>query len=100
MYFFHIFITTFPGTYNRNIHLYNVSSYEHISSLKGHIGVITDIVASPCGGYCFSSSSDKSMKVKIKKRRNKQADCVIDIRLIFPHQNKISADLGRIFFIK
>ena len=59
-------ISTIPGTYNRNIHLYSVSSYEHISSLKGHIGVITDIVASPCGGYCFSSSSDKSMKVKIK----------------------------------
>ena len=62
----YIVIVTIPGTYNRNIHLYNVSSYEHISSLKGHIGVITDIVASPCGGYCFSSSSDKSMKVKIE----------------------------------
>ncbi|XP_052234114.1 E3 ubiquitin-protein ligase TRAF7-like isoform X2 [Dreissena polymorpha] len=51
------------GTYNRNIHVYSVKTYEYINALKGHIGVINSLCVSPCEGFCFSASSDSSIKI-------------------------------------
>ncbi|XP_053400935.1 E3 ubiquitin-protein ligase TRAF7-like isoform X3 [Mercenaria mercenaria] len=51
------------GTYNRNIHVFNATSYEYMNALKGHIGVILNLVASGCEGFCFSCSSDRTIKI-------------------------------------
>ena len=55
------------GTYNRNIHLFNQSTYEHVGALKGHVWVITSVTVSPCEGFCFTASSDSTVKVNIQK---------------------------------
>ncbi|WAR12330.1 TRAF7-like protein [Mya arenaria] len=48
------------GTYNRNIHVFSASTYEHVNAMKGHIGVVMSLFVSPCEGFCFSGSSDSS----------------------------------------
>ncbi|KAJ8303340.1 hypothetical protein KUTeg_019736 [Tegillarca granosa] len=51
------------GTYNRNIQAFNINTYEHVSALRGHIGTVTALAASPSGRFLFSSSTDNTVKV-------------------------------------
>ncbi|KAK3610382.1 hypothetical protein CHS0354_008662 [Potamilus streckersoni] len=51
------------GTYNRNIQVFDLDTKEHVNSLRGHIGTITDLTASPSGRFLFSSSTDSSVKI-------------------------------------
>jgi len=58
----------FVGTYNRNIHVFNVGTFDEVSALKGHIGVVTSLAVSSCEGFCFSACSDMSIKVNCDRR--------------------------------
>lgn len=51
------------GTYNQNIQIFNITSYQHIQTLTGHIGIINSVVASPSQRFLFSSSVDSTIQV-------------------------------------
>ena len=58
--FFYCIVT---GTYNRNTHIFEIPSYQHIKALTGHIGAVTVVTASPAGRYLFTASSDSTAMV-------------------------------------
>ncbi|CAB3981639.1 E3 ubiquitin- ligase TRAF7-like [Paramuricea clavata] len=51
------------GTYNRNTHIFEIPSYQHVKSLTGHIGAVTVVTASPAGRYLFTASSDSTAMI-------------------------------------
>lgn len=58
-----LFHSYFSGTYNRNTHIFDIPSYDHVKSLTGHIGAVTAVTASPGGRYLFTASSDSTAMV-------------------------------------
>ena len=58
--FFYSIVT---GTYNRNTHIFDIPSYQHVKSLTGHIGAVTVVTASSSGRYLFTASSDSTAMV-------------------------------------
>jgi len=51
------------GTYNNNVHLYDVGTLQYMQHLAGHVGAINSIVVSPSGRFLFTGSSDASVMV-------------------------------------
>ncbi|XP_062615981.1 E3 ubiquitin-protein ligase TRAF7-like isoform X1 [Saccostrea cucullata] len=51
------------GTYNRNIQVFSLSNNHHVSSLRGHIGVVNSLTVTPSGRFLFSSSSDQTIMI-------------------------------------
>ncbi|XP_068695016.1 E3 ubiquitin-protein ligase TRAF7-like [Montipora capricornis] len=51
------------GTYNQNIHLYDVNTYQSIKALVGHIGTVTGLAPAVTGKLLFSASYDTTVQV-------------------------------------
>lgn len=51
------------GTYNQNIHVYDVNTYQSIKGLVGHIGTVTALAPSITGKLLFSASYDTTVQV-------------------------------------
>ncbi|XP_015748857.1 PREDICTED: E3 ubiquitin-protein ligase TRAF7-like [Acropora digitifera] len=52
------------GTYNQNIHLYDVNTYQSIKALVGHIGTVTALAPAVTGKLLFSASYDTTVQVQ------------------------------------
>lgn len=52
------------GTYNQNIHVYDVNSYQSIKALVGHIGTVTGLAPAVAGKLLFSASYDTTVQVQ------------------------------------
>jgi E3 ubiquitin-protein ligase TRAF7 len=52
------------GTYNQNLHVYDINTYQHIKALTGHISIVTSLAVSLSGRYLFSSSVDTTVQVR------------------------------------
>ena len=52
------------GTYNQNIHIYDINKQQHVKALFGHISSVTDLAVSLSGRFLFSSSLDATVQVK------------------------------------
>ncbi|CAG2187638.1 RFWD1 [Mytilus edulis] len=46
------------GTYNRLIQVFDVPTYKHVSTLKGHISTVTSLAISYSGRFLISGSAD------------------------------------------
>ena len=57
----------FSGTYNQNIHVYDINTHQHIKALTGHFGTVTGLVLSVTGRLLFSASYDTTVQVKMLK---------------------------------
>ena len=55
---------TCVGTYNQNIHIYDVITMQYVVHWTGHVGIINCIMVSPSGRFMFSSSSDSTIMVR------------------------------------
>jgi E3 ubiquitin-protein ligase TRAF7 len=53
----------FTGTYNQNIHVYDINTHQHIKALTGHFGTVTGLVLSVTGRLLFSASYDTTVQV-------------------------------------
>ncbi|XP_065836502.1 E3 ubiquitin-protein ligase TRAF7-like isoform X2 [Oscarella lobularis] len=51
------------GTYNQNIHIYDINKQQHVKALFGHISSVTDLAVSLSGRFLFSSSLDATVQV-------------------------------------
>ncbi|CAH3151091.1 unnamed protein product [Porites evermanni] len=51
------------GTYNQNIHVYDVNTYQYVKALVGHIGTVTSLVPATTGKLLFSASYDTTVQV-------------------------------------
>ncbi|CAH1779015.1 unnamed protein product [Owenia fusiformis] len=51
------------GTYNKNLHVWDISSNQYIQALSAHIGVVSCLGVSPSGRFLFSGSHDTSVQV-------------------------------------
>lgn len=51
------------GTYNQNIHVYDLHSYQHLKQLVGHLGTVTGLAVSTAGKLLFSASYDNTVQV-------------------------------------
>lgn len=51
------------GTYNQNIHVYDVNTYQSIKALVGHIGTVTGLAPAATGKLLFSASYDTTVQV-------------------------------------
>jgi len=51
------------GTYNQNIHVYDVNSYQSIKALVGHIGTVTGLAPAVAGKLLFSASYDTTVQI-------------------------------------
>lgn len=51
------------GTYNRNIHLYDIVSHEHCNELRGHLGTVHALTTSVDGKILFSASLDACVNI-------------------------------------
>ncbi|CAH3032173.1 unnamed protein product [Pocillopora meandrina] len=51
------------GTYNQNIHVYDVNTYQSIKALVGHIGTVTGLAPAVTGKLLFSASYDTTVQV-------------------------------------
>ena len=53
----------FSGTYNRNVHLYDVETHEHRHALSGHLGAVAALATSPTGCFLATGSHDSTVQV-------------------------------------
>lgn len=51
------------GTYNQNIQVLDIETYQHCRTLTGHIGSITCLLTTTQGGYVFSGSHDTTVQL-------------------------------------
>ncbi|KAL4234254.1 hypothetical protein ACF0H5_005904 [Mactra antiquata] len=49
------------GTYNHSVQIYDVTSYQHVQELMGHVGIVHCVVTSQCGTFLCSASIDKNI---------------------------------------
>lgn len=65
------------GTYNQNIHVYDVNTYQSIKALVGHIGTVTGLAPAATGKLLFSASYDTTVQVQSR-------DCKVTYTLSSP----------------
>ncbi|XP_033110153.1 E3 ubiquitin-protein ligase TRAF7-like [Anneissia japonica] len=53
----------FSGTYNRNMHIFDLVSHQHVKSLRGHVGIVTDLSLSPANQFLLSGSFDCTVQI-------------------------------------
>lgn len=51
------------GTYNQNIHLYDIETLRYSHNLWGHMGIVTALGTSVSGQFLFSGSLDSTIKI-------------------------------------
>ncbi|XP_065183160.1 E3 ubiquitin-protein ligase TRAF7-like [Sycon ciliatum] len=51
------------GTYNRNVHLYDIETHEYIHALSGHLGAVATMGRSPTGSFLVTGSHDSTLQV-------------------------------------
>lgn len=72
------------GQDDHNITLYNITTREKISILKGHYSIVTSVVFTPDGKYLISGSFDNTMRIwSIKEAR--------EISSLYPNGSRVSS---------
>lgn len=66
------------GTYNQNIHVYDVNTYQYVKALVGHIGTVTSLVPATTGKLLFSASYDTTVQVHSYQECSQQRHDVND----------------------
>ncbi|XP_071957640.1 E3 ubiquitin-protein ligase TRAF7-like isoform X1 [Antedon mediterranea] len=51
------------GTYNRNLQIFDLVSHQHVKSLRGHVGIVTDLGLSPAKQFLLSGSYDCTIQI-------------------------------------
>jgi len=51
------------GTYNQNTHIYDISTYQYVKVLNGHLGIINALMPSPSGHFLFTASYDNTTQL-------------------------------------
>ncbi|XP_072013775.1 E3 ubiquitin-protein ligase TRAF7-like isoform X3 [Amphiura filiformis] len=72
------------GTYNRNILIFDVNTHEHLSRLGGHIGIVTDLAASPGQQFFISGSYDCTIRIW-------NLENFLSLQVLSRHQGSVNA---------
>ncbi|XP_013083890.1 E3 ubiquitin-protein ligase TRAF7-like isoform X1 [Biomphalaria glabrata] len=72
------------GTYNQNIHIFNIDTHEFVLNLCGHLGTVTTLVISPSGRFLFSASHDSNIQMWGLEK-------LLPIQTLSRHQGSVNA---------